>query len=210
MEYLIFDTNLKNFNIPCSNQLFQTSIITDANKKMIVENQNGIDCIKYDINIFKTIDFCGSPFLVPFYDNIIAGDEELKQFWNNNSKELAEIDLHKTYSLAIRQIYGIINNFTYDNLTHIESSIFHMNLLENRLYLNHIFDGRELTTKWMNRYQTILSHDATLKDFINWTNEINQKNIRLYFDSIKINYELHQQLVNLIEKNVERKLKNEY
>lgn len=200
MEYLTFNTDLNNFNISCSTSLFKISKINDSVKKMNIIYSIDGDVIEYNLNLFKNIDFCGSPLIVPFYDKAISGSEALKQFWNDNYKELSEINLHKTYNLTIQQMKKLLQNFSSSNLAIKESSIFQMNLIENRLYLDNILDGRELNDKWSIRYQNLIANIVSKNDFINWFKEIDKDIIRKYFDSIPINYELHKEYSKLIVK----------
>ena len=78
MEYLIFNTDLNNFNITCSTSLFKISKINDSVKKMNIIYSIDGDVIEYNLNLFKNIDFCSSPLIVPFYDKAISGSKELK------------------------------------------------------------------------------------------------------------------------------------
>lgn len=201
--YLTYNMDLSQFNLNSGANMPIKGLITDKvqnNPGVVYIEEDSHHIILNDIQKFKNIDLCGSPWIASFYDK--SSDDYsnfLKTFWDAYSYDLAEINMHKTYNLTIAQSKNFLKNFDLNKIKGLEHTVFYLGMLENRLYLEHLFLARELNAKWIDRYNKALNKTITENEFKDWLSELDQIAIREYFDSIPINYDLHEEYVKTID-----------
>jgi len=166
------------------------------------EEDNYLNRFTFRTDSFYSIHMCANALISPLYDKSYEGESQiLKDFWNENSYELAEISPYITYSSSITEVTSDIENKRSSKYSICARMI---GLMWCRYYSNHIFSARDhLTREWKNRYWLAKAGKVTEREVKSWLDEITTQSFKDFYLNQPVNTQLHDEYKKVLDKVLE-------
>ena len=161
------------------------------------ERDGEADYFITSLDRFNYIEMCASPLIAPSYDSVIGGNsEELKNFWKNNSSDLADICPFSTYQSSIKQSEFYLTTAGREHSYKIAVRL--IGMMWCRYYTGDLLSARQLTKEWRDRYFSAKRGELSSTDIMVWLDKIRTPSIKRYFNNEYKNIELHDQFKIII------------